>query len=197
MNNETDEPEEEELVDGREGRMDWPLVGLLVIFSAAFVFYGVTTNDSTNTDLHSYSLILLAILIILIIIYIYLTILHPSTKLRKKLEQAAELLDKAPLDVLKNKYMEIYNLYLKLTYSQKRNFYARVIQMREAIEHLMVKGKKIEAYLEDAQEGTISQRKKKYNQAFELHQTLPQSIKERFHADMANLRDKLESRKKK
>ena len=193
MNNETDEPEEEELVDGREGRMDWPLVGLLVIFSAAFVFYIISPWE----DLKSYSLVLVAILIIVLIGYIYLTILHPSTKLRKKLEQAAELLDKAPLDVLKNKYMEIYNLYLKLTYSQKRNFYARVIQMREAIEHLMVKGKKIEAYLEDAQEGTISQRKKKYNQAFELHQTLPQPIKERFHADMANLRDKLESRKKK
>lgn len=183
---------EEELIDEKEGMMDWPLVSLLIIFLAAFIFYVIAPTE----NLKSYSLILVAVLISVIIGYIYFTILHSPKVLRKKLEAANDLLDKAPLDVLKNKYLEIYNIYLKLTYYQKRNFYGRIIQLREAIEHLMVKGKKIESYLEDAQTGSISQRKKKYNQAFELHQTLPQSIKDRFHADMANLRDKLESKKK-
>ena len=192
MNTETEEDwlGEEELVDEREGRIDWPIIGLLFLFLAAFVFYVLSPTES----LKSYSLILVAILIIVIIGYVYLTILHPPTELRKKLKEANDLLDKAPLEVLKNKYIELYNLYLKLTYHQKRNFYGRVIQLREAIEHLMVKGKRIEAYLEDAQTGSISQRKKKYNQAFELHQTLPQAVKDRFHAEMVNLRDKLDKK---
>ena len=184
--------EEIELVDEKEGMMDWPLVSLLIIFSAAFVFYIISPTE----NLKSYSLILVTILIIILIGYIYLTILHPPQELRKKLELANDLLDKAPLDVLKKKYQEVYDLYAKLAYSQKKNFYARVIQLREAIEHLMVKGKKIESYLEGALTGSISQRKKKYNQAFELHQTLPQAVKDRFHADMVNLRDRLDKKKK-
>src|SRR3989344_3480649 len=119
--------EEIGLVDEKEGMMDWPLVGLLIIFLAAFVFYIISPTES----LKSYSLILVSILIIIMIGYIYLTILHPPIELRKKLEQTNDLLDKAPLDVLKKKYQEVYAIYLKLTYSQKKNFYGRVIQLRE------------------------------------------------------------------
>ncbi len=146
----------------------------LVLLTVIFVIVAILTKDKLWRAL----LIAGALLGVTIkLIYLYWHLSHLPSKLRKKLNFLTLALEKDSLDELRRKYLEVYDLYLKVTSKQKRNFYAKVIRVREQIEDKMAHSKKIE---------DLSNNSGSYNTMKKYYRKLPKQEQDNYSAHLAH-----------
>jgi parallel beta-helix repeat protein len=112
-------------------------------------------------------------------------------KLRRKLKGINPLLNEESNEVLKEGYLGIYNLYLRLSEKHKSNYYSKVTKLREKIEDQLKAEKRVQELLQD-QTGELKDQKKKYLDAYEHYKHLPNKVKKKYYPDLVHLRDKLE-----
>ena len=101
------------------------------------------------------------------------------------------MLNEESHSVLKEGYLEIYNLYLKLSEGRKQNFYGKVTKLREGIEVQLKAEKKVQELL-GSRKGDISDQKKQYLEAYKEYEKLSEKIKKKYYPDLVNFRDQLE-----
>jgi len=118
----------------------------------------------------------------------------PRNRLKRKLKQVRPLLDNETNEVLKENYLGIYGLYMKLAEKHKPNYYAKVTKLREKIEDQLKAEKKLQELLGN-QVGEIKEQKEKYLQAYQHYQKLPAKAKQKYYPDLVNFREKLEKGK--
>ncbi len=125
-------------------------------------------------------------------IYAYWMFGYPPNRLRRRLNKLKSEVDEEYYELLKNDYLSVYNLYLKLSENHKQNFYAKITEMREKIEENLKAEKKMEELLESADQGEVSERKKAYLRAYNNYQKLPEKVKQKYYPRIVRLRDRLE-----
>ncbi len=115
-----------------------------------------------------------------------------ANRLRRALKKMAPLIDSEPSEAVKNSYLQIYNLYLKLSEKRKRNFYTRVNSLRERIEEHLKNEKEIERLFQEADKGGIAEQKKTYLKMYKAYEKLPQKVQHQYYPRIVQLRDRLE-----
>ena len=102
------------------------------------------------------------------------------------------LLGEEATEVLKDGYMGVYNLYMKLSEKHKQNFYTKVTKVREHIEEQLKAEKKIEHLMEDETKGDLKERKQRYLDMYHHYQKLPAKVQKKYYSHIVHLRDQLE-----
>ena len=102
------------------------------------------------------------------------------------------MLETESTELLKNKYLEIYHFYLKLSEKNKRNFYSKVTELRERIEEHLQAEKRISELFLNADDGDLGDRKKAYLKIYNYYLKLPEKSRQKYYAHIVRLRDRLE-----
>ncbi|MEK6950619.1 MAG: hypothetical protein AABX13_02755 [Nanoarchaeota archaeon] len=145
-----------------------------------------------NEELKLVFLIMVAVIGFLGTIIIIIQLFGRARKLRKRLKQIEKLVAVESLETLKEKYGEIYGLYLKLKEKDKQRFYGRIIQLRERLEGQLKAEKKLQQLLEKAGGGTLEERKKCFDEMKASYEQLPLKRQEKYAAQLAQLKEELE-----
>ena len=115
-----------------------------------------------------------------------------ANKLRRRLKAMDKVLLEESLEIIKEKYLEIYGLYLKVSEKEKQNFYGRVAKVREKIEEQLQAKKKVEELLKKASIGSVSQRKASYDQLNTYYNSLSAPERETYYAQLMQVKEQLE-----
>jgi parallel beta-helix repeat protein len=125
-------------------------------------------------------------------VLVYWQLGYGPSRLRRKLRKLSPLLGEEATEVLKDGYMGIYNLYMKLSEKHKQNFYTKVTKVREHIEEQLKAEKKIELLVHDESKGDLKERKQRYLDLYHHYQKLPAKVQKKYYSHIVHLRDQLE-----
>lgn len=117
---------------------------------------------------------------------------YRPNKLRKKLKKLNLLLAQGSSQKLKQGYLEVYNLYLKLSDKHKQNFYTKITKIRESIEENLKAENNIVKLLEKSGRGGLDEQKTNYREIRRNYQKLSPKIKEKYYQDIVRLRERME-----
>jgi hypothetical protein len=172
---------------GKRGSMSVILVLLFLVIAGLVALYFLF-DLSENVKV----MLLAGIGAVVLLIFIVLIShhMHGPTKIRRKLKEMESLVNQKPPELLKEKYVAIYNLYMKLSEKGKQNFYPRVTKIRETIEEQLVAEKRIEELLQ--QDGDVSQRQQNYQKVQEYFKKLPKQVQDRYYSSMIHMKEQLE-----
>lgn len=138
-------------------------------------------------------LLLLAVFVVgLLTGFLYWKHLLTPARMRKKLAQLTLMVEEESLEVLKDAYLAVYKHYLKLSESQKHNFYAWVDKLREQIEEQLRAEKKMETLMQKSMRGSLAEQKKLYAEMHGHYQKLSRKTREKHYTHLAQLKDRLE-----
>ncbi len=144
-----------------------------------------------NEELKLVLLLLVAVIGLIGTPIIIFQLVGKARKIRKRLKQIETLIPVESLETLKDKYLEIYTLYLKLPERDKQNFYGRVTQLREKLEGQLKAEKKLQLLLEhDA--GTLEQQQQQYEEMNLLYEKLPLKVQEKYSVALTQRKEELE-----
>lgn len=163
----------------------------IVVILALLVFLYLTTEAEIIRLL---TLAVIVLVIFLALCFVYLEYFSASTKLRKKIKKFLLRLPHEPAGILKNEYLNIYHLYIKVAEKRKKEFYEVINKIREQVEEYLVAEKKILEKFHSLGK-TIKQRKKSYLDIHALYQKLPSKVQEKYYHLIVDLKQKLEGRK--
>lgn len=117
---------------------------------------------------------------------------NPASRLRQGLEHLEHHLEESSSAALQEKYLHLHDLYLKLSEAEKRNFYGRLVKLRELLEsHLHIE-KRVEHLLEAVKKGTLVQRKKIFHELEKEFKKLPRLASEKFYPHLLHAQEELE-----
>ena len=117
-------------------------------------------------------------------------------KLRRKLNSINSITQGEDLEKMKRTYKDIYALYMKVSEKYKRNFYAKIVEVRERIERKLKASKKLEVLVGNIGKGTIKQQETNYNQLYEVYQRLPDAMKKKYYHHIVHAKELLGKGKK-
>jgi len=147
---------------------------------------------ATNEELKLTLLIMVAIIGFIGTIIIIFQLLGPARKLRGRLKQIEKLMAVEAGETLKEKYLEIYELYLKLKEKDKPHFYGRIISLRERLERQLKAEKKLQQQLEKSAAGTLEEKNRRYEEMKAWYEQLPMKVQEKYAARLVQLKEELE-----
>ena len=160
------------------------ITGLILFLLLSLIF------TSEIIILISFSLFIITLLVT--IFYIYFHFIDKNNKIRKQLKELQNLLPTASLAILKSKYLNIYQLYLKLSEKEKQNFYAQINNFRETIEEHLKNQKRVELFLENAAKGALEDQKKNFQQLMAHFHKLPFAEQNKYHSQLLPIKERLE-----
>ncbi len=131
--------------------------------------------------------ILLAVLVGMII---YLA--SKKRKLRKLLREMERRVSLEPTDSLKSRYVQAYNLYLKLSEKNKQNFYGHITKLREKMEEQLRATKKVEELLQKSTVTNIPLLRKQYDEMYNYFRKLPASMQQKYYPQIMQVKEVLE-----
>ena len=161
----------------------------LTLGPVIYLFLQPGSEEDSSLRMILFSII--AIIVAALIGYIVLEF-SAANRLRRMLKKIAPRIDSEPMEEVKKLYLNIYNLYMKLSEKKKQNFYARVNSLRENIEENLQKEKELERLLQDTEKGSINEQKKKYLDLFAIYEKLPKKVQNQYYLQVVQLRDRLE-----
>ena len=115
-----------------------------------------------------------------------------TNRLRRALKKITPLIDTEAAESIKQQYLQIHDLYLKLGEKKKQNFFARVNSLRERIEEHLQSEKEIGRLFEEVNRGDIREQKKTYLQIYKAYGQLPRNVQHEYYPKIVQLRDRLE-----
>lgn len=113
-------------------------------------------------------------------------------KLNRRLKKINPLLNKESSEAVKKLYLEIYELYLKLSEKKKLVVYSKIKWLREEIETNLRTEKKMEELLSELDQKGVKQLKAKYTEIYNLYRSLPEKVQSRYYSQVTQLRTQLE-----
>ncbi len=163
------------------------LILAMIISGLAGLYFFLDSKDARLGIMIAAVMVIVAGMVMLIF-----QLTHGASALRKKLDEVTPWLSEGPVESLKEKYMQIYGLYLKVSEGEKRNFYARVVDLREKIEEMLQAEKQVEERLAKSGEGSLAEKKKGYEVMHAFYQKLPKKAQEQFYPQVVNWKEELE-----
>lgn len=176
------------LYNQKKGKVDV----LLFLFGIAFVSLAVAYFVVEEELLRNGVLYLLAVALVLGVVYSTIRFTSASHKLSKKLQRLNSLTGTAALEKIREVYLEVYRLYMKLSERQKRHFYESVRKIREVIEAQLQAEKEVQLLLQQAGKGSMEEQHKNYDELHRHFQKLPKKVQEKYYSQIVDLKGKLE-----
>jgi len=134
----------------------------------------------------------LALLAIFGGIFAYWQFAYGPSRLRRKLKQIVPLLDEESSEVIKGKYLGMYNLYMKLSEPHKQNFYSKLTDLREKVEVQLKAEKKIGELIQQEHCGSLEEQKERYLEMHQNYQKLPGKVQQKYYQHIIHLKEQLE-----
>ena len=161
------------------------LVLMLIVIASLGALYFVSKEPLTQK-------IILGFIALLFLLLLLDTISHFTSKAYKlrKLLSSIKIREET-MEVLKNEYMKIYSLYMKLSERKKQNFYAKVNMLREALEEQLRAEKKVQILLEDATRGSVDEQKKVYVELDKNFQKLAKKVQDKYRTQIMHIKEGL------
>ena len=128
---------------------------------------------AVSVQIKTYSFYAFVSFAALLAVLIIANFFSAEMKLRHKLEEIESSLGTISLEVLKQRYLGIYNLYLKTSERYKRNYYGRVNKIRERVESYIQAKNKIDNLLRGINRGSLQERQGRYQEIHAAYQALP------------------------
>jgi parallel beta-helix repeat protein len=144
------------------------------------------------TPVRTLALSSLALLAVFGGIFAYWQFAYGPNRLRRKLKKIVPLLDEESSEVIKGKYLGMYNLYLKLSESHKQNFYSKLTDLREKVEVQLKAEKKIGELIQQENKGNIEDQKERYLAMYQNYQKLPGKVQQKYYQHIVHLKEQLE-----
>lgn len=160
---------------GERGRAA-AIILMIVVVTVLVDFYLISDSETVKT-ISLWGIVLVVVIAGGLVLW---RVFHRTGKMRRKLQEIEPLLEEETAEQLEKKYLEIYSVYLKLSEKGKQNFYARLAELKEAIEGKMRLEKQMEILLKEAEEGSPKERKKKGQEISERYKKMPPRVQERF-----------------
>lgn len=167
------------------------LIILPIAVAVLIIIYYAVSDQKLKVS----ALSLAAFLALLFLIIGYNSFFSAANRLRRKLQQVPTITQGESIAKMKQHYLEIYNLYNKLTERHKQNFYAQITEIRERIERKLKADKKLELLVQTIGKGSLEEQKRNYQEMFELYRRLPEAVKQKYYAHIVHARSLLERRK--
>ncbi|MBI2581505.1 hypothetical protein HYV87_00050 [Candidatus Woesearchaeota archaeon] len=167
------------------------LLILLALTIAGSIFLLADPNSLEGSSLRITIIAILAATAVIVSLFV-LWEFSAENKLRRALKKIAPSIDTEPADKVKQQYLQIYGLYLKLGEKKKQNFYSRVNSLRERIEDHLQNEKEISRLFQEVDRGSIQEQKKIYLQIYKVYEKLPRNIQHEYYSKIVQLRDRLE-----
>jgi hypothetical protein len=164
----------------------------LILLGVSLILFLVLSLISDSKIILTISFSLFLITLILSSFYLYLHFFDKNSKIRKQLNELQNILNTSSIDILKSKYLSSYELYLKLSEKEKRNFYAKINNFRETIEEHLKTQKKVELFLENAVKGALDDQKENFAQLMDHFKKLPQAEQEKYLSQLNSIKERLE-----
>ena len=136
-------------------------------------------------------LVALVVVVLLSIVVLSIEFSRGPHRLRAKIREIEPLLSQESAEMLKDKYVHIYELYMKLPEKWKQNFYAKVSGIRERVEEQLKAEKKLVFLLEQSDKAPVSEWKPLYIQLYASFQKLPQQVQGHYYTRVIALKEKL------
>lgn len=153
-----------------------------------------TEQQSTGFDgpVRTLALSSLAILFLFGGIFTYWEFGVLSNRVRRKLRKTKVMMSNSSIEILKQEYKSIYNMYLKLSERDKRNFYTNVNRLRGKIEEQLKAEKIVEELFGDSHKGDLHTQKKNYLNIYREYQKLAPKSQEKFYPKLVALKESLD-----
>lgn len=133
-----------------------------------------------------------AVLVLAVVIGLMATFSSKKHKLRKLLQEMERRVSLESADMLKSRYVQAYNLYLKLSEKNKQNFYGRLTKLREKMEEQLKAAKKVEELLQKSTVTNITLLKKQYEEMYGHFRKLPASVQQKYYPQLMHVKEVLE-----
>ncbi len=133
-----------------------------------------------------------AVLVLAVVMGIIVAFKSKKHQLRKLLQEMERRVSSESADALKGKYVQIYNLYLKLSEKNKPNFYGRITKLREKMEEQLKAAKKVEELLQKSTVTNISLLRKQYDEMYGYFRKLPASMQQKYYPQIMHVKEVLE-----
>ena len=169
----------------KRGNIALPVSLLVLGFIASIVLFIIATTDLLKVV----SVVLFVLSLVFTIVFFIVHVSLARHSVTAKLDSLDELLATETIEVLKSKYMEIYNQYLKISAGKKEHVYERVVKARESIEVILKATKKLDNLLESVQKLKPAQKKKVLDRITEFNKNLPTKEQEKFHSRIMQAKD--------
>ncbi|MBI2665521.1 hypothetical protein HYX12_02800 [Candidatus Woesearchaeota archaeon] len=135
---------------------------------------------------------LLALLAVIGIIVFYIHFSTTHKKMQQKIKHITSLIIEEPAAVLTEKYMEIYQLYSKLSEKHKKYYYQHIIRIREQLENSMQMEKKVETMIASVERKSVYHIKEIYDELYNAFMELPEKAKQKYYSSIINLKRRVE-----
>ena len=145
-----------------------------------------------SASLQTLMLSLIGVVVIFGLIVLVLCHGGKTSLLRKKIQELEPLIAQESAEALKDKYVGIYTLYMKIPESHKMNFYGKLMNIREKMEEALKAEKKMSELFDQAGKGGIAERQRNYTQLYDNFQKLPKRIQETYYPQIIALKQMLE-----
>ena len=167
------------------------LLVIIALTIGAVIYLLLQPDTEQNPSLR---IVLFSVITVAIAALIWYIVWEFSTanRLRKMLKKITPMIESESMDKVKEKYLKIYDLYMKLSEKKKPNFYARINSIRERVEELLQKEKELERLLQDTEKGSIEEQKEIYLKLYAIYEKLPKKIQNQYYPLVVQLRDRLE-----
>ena len=181
----------------KRGSMTVVIVYIILVISAFITIFFISPTD----EFKIYSLPLLALAAVTGTALVYWAMSSTHFKLNKKLKHMEELILHEPGELLKDLYMDIYNLYMELSENHQPKYYQKVVGIRKRLETHMQAEKKLNTLLHEAEKKeetdkkSMSELKTLYDQVYANFQKLPQKVQTKYYTPIVQHRQKLENGK--
>ena len=136
-------------------------------------------------------LVALLAVVLLSIIVLAIEFSRGPHRLRAKIREIEPLLSQQSAEMLKDKYVQLYELYMKLPEKWKQNFYAKVTGIRERVEEQLRAEKKLVFLLEQADKAPMTELKQLYTQLYASFQKLPEQVQGHYYTRVIALKEKM------
>lgn len=168
--------------------MVWSFLLVGIIIAGLVALYLFFIKDEAMKKI---LLVVLLAAVVLSIIFLAMVFSHGPHRIRAKLKEIEPLLSQQSAEMLKEKYVEIYTLYMKLPEKWKSNFYAKISGIREQVEEQLKAEKKVVFLLEQADKAAWSELRQLYDELYTSFQKLPQQVQEHYYSRIIMLKEKL------
>ena len=165
-----------------------PMHVLGFLLPASLVIFLILYFFSISTVVKKFSLITLAVLAGLTLSYY---ILHFTSSLRR-VTKILHLAEHGSLKQKKALYLDIYNLYLKLSKRNKWKIYFSIEKLRKDIELQIHSAKQVETLSQQAGQGSLKQQQKAYEKMHGHYRRLSPEQQHKWYHHLVHFRHRLE-----
>lgn len=171
----------------KEHLIGWFLfIGIAV---ALLVFLYLYSSSETTKIV---ALFMLALVITLAAVFSYTELIHAPGRLSRKIIELTFRAKKESARELKDKYIGIHHLYMKLPHKHKQKFHPKITALRETLEKQLQAEKKIEKLLSEEWHKDVNKMRERYKKVHLYFQQLPANLQKKHYTQIISLREKLE-----